>query len=115
MGRGCSFAGKNGCSVNVLSHLMFVPTSVYQRSVQIVITKAYPGQVYMPDSSWQGSERPDGAVHADLKAHNGTTVSQNYIHFRRGISVVSLIESWPARALDCPAQMAVIEKSFHLD
>lgn len=110
-----SFGGSNGCSVSVLSHLMFVPTSVYQRSVQLGITKTHPGQVYAPDNSWHGSERPDGAVHADLKEENGEIISQNYIHFRRGASVISLIETWPGRAVDCPAQMAEIEESFHLD
>lgn len=49
-----SFAGSNGCSLSVLSHLMLFPTSVYERSVQSVITKTHPGQVYVPDDSWQG-------------------------------------------------------------
>lgn len=109
------FMGSAGCSVAVLSHFVLIPTSAYENSIEIAITHTHPGQRYTAYTLWQGSVPPDSAVHADLQESTGSMVSQNYIHFRRGVSIISLIETLPFPTASCQAQLAPIEKSFQLD
>lgn len=110
-----ALSSRSGCSVLILSHLVFIPTSAYERGVEVDITETHVGQTYSPYTSWQGSRQPDIAVHADLRHSGGTMVAQNYIHFRKGTSIVSLIETLPSLSEGCPAQIASIERSFRLD
>lgn len=109
------FMGKGGCSVGIMSHLVLLPMSVYEHSIEHLISRTHPGQLFTEYALWQGSVQPDIAVHTDLKQPSGRIVSQNYIHFRRGVSVISLIETLPSQTTDCSGQLAPVEKSFHLD
>ena len=110
-----TFAGSGGCRFVVLSHLVFIPTSTYAGVLDHLIARTHPGQTFVPYTSWQGSPQPDSADRAELKQPSGMIVTQNYIQFRRGASVVSLIESLPSQTIGCQAQITSIEKNFHLD